>query len=315
MPQLVRAPEREVRSRVFDSTRWNGYRARCDDIVIATYSKCGTTWMQRIVAMLVLQSAAPAPLWELSPWPDMRMFGPIEPVLEAAEAMRRRRFFKTHMPFDALPIYARVKFIHVARDGRDAALSLHNHLLNFNAVAKGMLDEISRADPKFGDAYPPTPEDPAAYFRRWLEDGGDQGDPGAGFFHLERSYWAARRDPDVLLVHYADLKADRAAEMKRVADFLGIAVPDALWPDLVEAAGFEAMKRDGPTLIPMAEAMWEGGSGRFLHKGTNGRWRDLFDAEDLAAYDTLVAREFTPGLATWLERGRLGAGDPRESAD
>src|SRR5690349_10749725 len=102
MPQLVRAPQREVRSRVFDSSRWDGYRARDSDIVIATYSKCGTTWMQRIVSMLVLQSAAPAPLWDLSPWPDMRMFGPIEPVLERAEAITHRRFFKTHLPLDAL---------------------------------------------------------------------------------------------------------------------------------------------------------------------------------------------------------------------
>ena len=136
-----------------------------------------------------------------------------------------------------------------------------------------------------------------------------------GFFHVERSYWAARRDPDVLLVHYADLKADLAGEMRRVAEFLGIAVPDALWPELVDAAGFEAMKRDGPTLIPMAEAMWEGGSGRFLHKGTNGRWRDLFDASDLACYERRVAREFAPGLAAWLEGGRGVAGDPRASAD
>lgn len=48
---MKRAPLREVRSRVFDGSRWDGYRPRADDIIIGTYSKCGTTWMQRIVSM------------------------------------------------------------------------------------------------------------------------------------------------------------------------------------------------------------------------------------------------------------------------
>ena len=307
MPQLVRGPEIEVRSRVFDSARWEGYRPRPDDIVIATYSKCGTTWMQRIVAMLVMQNAEPRPVWDLSPWPDMRIFGPIEEVLAGAEAMTHRRFFKSHLPLDALPVYEGCKFIHVARDGRDAAMTLHNHLANFTAVAGEMLDAVSLADPKFGDRYPRPADDPAAFFHAWLEDGGDQGDPGVSFWHTERSFWAARNDPQVLLVHYADLKADREGEMRRVADFLEIEIAEELWPSLVEAAGFDAMKRDAEKLVPMAEVMWEGGARRFLHKGTNGRWRDVFAPEDLKVYAAKVEREFSPDLAHWLEHGRLGA--------
>lgn len=120
MPKLSRGPLREVRSRVYDSARWQGYRPRADDIIIATYAKCGTTWMQRIVSMLVFGTPDARPIWDSSPWPDMRLFGPIEEALAAAEAQAHRRFFKTHLPYDALPIYEGVKFIHVARDGRDA---------------------------------------------------------------------------------------------------------------------------------------------------------------------------------------------------
>ena len=315
MLELVRPPAIEVRSRVFDSARWSGYRPRPDDIVIATYSKCGTTWMQRIVAMLVMQNAAPASIWELSPWPDMRIFGPVEEVLAAAEGLTHRRFFKSHLPYDALPVFEGCKFIHVARDGRDAAMSLHNHLLNFTPAALGMLDEVSLADARFGDAYPRAPADPAAFFRDWLQDGGSQGDPGASFFHVERSFWAARRERDMLLVHYNDLATDRADEMRRVADFLGIEVDEALWPSLVEAAGFESMKRDAAALIPMADRLWDDGPRRFLHKGTNGRWREAFDEADVARYAAKVKAEFSPALAAWIESGRLVAGDPRHSPD
>jgi aryl sulfotransferase len=287
MQKLIRAPTRAVRSRIFDSARWAGYEPRPDDIIIATYSKCGTTWMQRIVSMLVFGSAAPQPIWDLSPWPDMRLFGPIEETLATARAQTHRRFFKTHLPLDALPVYEGVKFIHVARDGRDAALSLHNHLFNFTAVGAGLMEEVSRNDPKFVNAEMPiVPENPA-------------------------EYWKESSDPNVLLVHYNDLKTDRAGEMHRIANFLDIDIAEALWPDLVAAAGFEAMKAQGDELIPRAQGLWEGGAGRFLHKGTNGRWQNLFAAEDLARYDAQVKANFAPELARWVEHGRIVAGDPR----
>jgi aryl sulfotransferase len=303
-----RAPSREVRSRVFDSGRWRAYQPRGDDIIIATYSKCGTTWMQRIVSMLIFRSAARVPLWVLSPWPDMRLFGPIEETLERAEAQGHRRFFKSHLPYDALPVHEGVKFIHVARDGRDAAMSMHNHLSNFTAETWAGLDEISLADPKFGDPYPRPENDPADYFHRWISDDVEdgQGDAGASFFHVENSYWAVRHNPDVLLVHYADLKRDREAEMRRVAQFLEIEIPETLWPELVEAAGFEAMKRAGDQLIPMAKDIWgDDGASRFFSKGRSRSWSDLRQA-DLDLYDDKVRRSFESELADWIENGRLG---------
>ncbi len=316
MAKLIRGPLREVRSRVFDSARWAGYQPRADDIVIATYPKCGTTWTQRVVSMLVFASAEPRPVMELSPWPDMRLFGPIEPVLDQAQAQTHRRYLKSHLPYDALPVYEGVKYIHVARDGRDAAMSFHNHMAKFTPEATAALNAVSLADPKFGEAVPPSPQDPAEFFHLWVEGPLDGvGDEGAGFFHIENSFWAARRDPNVLLVHYNDLKADRAAEMGRIARFLDIDIPQAVWPSLVEAAGFEAMKRDGQALLPMAEMLWEGGAQTFLHKGTNGRWRDVVSKDDLARYDAKVKAQFSPSLARWIEHGRLVAGDPEAAAN
>lgn len=304
-----RPPLREVRSRVFDSARWSGYRPRSDDIIIATYSKCGTTWMQRIVSMLIFGSAAPVPLWVLSPWPDMRLFGPIEETLQTAEAQAHRRFFKTHLPYDALPVYEGVKFIHVARDGRDAALSFHNHLSHFTPDTLAGLDEISRNDPKFGDPYPRPAADPADFFHAWISDetADGQGDPGASFFQVENSYWEARSDPGVLLVHFADLKRDLAGEMRRVARFLDIDVADSLWPELVAGAGFEAMKARGDELIPMAKAIWgDEGAQRFFDKGTS-RDRSVLRQADLDLYDRKVERSFGPELAEWIAHGRLGS--------
>lgn len=312
-PPRVRPATRPVRSWAFDSAGWDDFPLRHDDIVISTYPKCGTTWMQRIVGMLVFGSAAPFPVQDSSPWPDFRLI-PLEATMVLAEGQTHRRFIKSHLPFDALPVHEGIKYIHVARDGRDAAMSFFNHKANYTAEAVDLIGGIVRSDPKFGYTPRLVPTDPATHFHDWLVGDEDAlGDPGASFFTMERSFWDARHDPHLLLVHYNDLKADRMGEMRRIADFLDVAVPDDLWPDLVAAAGFDAMKAAADALLPAAGDIWEGGGRTFLHKGTNGRWRDLYAPDDLALYDARVAAEFTPGLAAWVEKGRLATTDPRDA--
>jgi aryl sulfotransferase len=313
MPTLVRPPLRQVRSRFFDSERWAGYRPRADDIIIGTSPKCGTTWMQRVVSMLLAGDAAPAPV--AGPWPDFRLRGPVEATLAEAEAIPGRRHLKSHLPYDALPVYEGVKFIHVGRDGRDSALSYHNHLHGFQPLVLGVINQIGLADPKFGDAMPDVPENPGAYFHQWLVDGGAGGDPGCSYWQVERSYWAARRDENMLLVHFADLKADLAGEIARISRFLGIDLPAGVMAEIVSAADFGAMRADGETLMPGAEQAWVDGAQTFLNKGVNGRWRGVYDEADLKAYEAKVKSEFGPGLASWLEGGRLRAGEPPLSRD
>ena len=306
MANLIRKPLVKARSRFYDSSLWNDYRPRPDDIIIAKYPKCGTTWMQRIVGMLIFQSDAPFPVQESAPWPDIRIARP-DMWIGLAESQTHRRFLKTHLPYDSLPIYEGVKIIHVGRDGRDAAMSFHNHKFNFTDDFIAAVTQISLADPKFGTPYQATDADPAQHFHEWVTGEADHmGDLACGFWHLENSYWDARSEPNVLLVHYADLKAALDDEMRRIADFLEIEVSESLWPKLVEAASFESMKSKADELLPSASHVWHGGADTFMHKGTNGRWREVFHQDDLALYDAKVEEAFSPELAHWIEFGRLG---------
>jgi aryl sulfotransferase len=132
-------------------------------------------------------------------------------------------------------------------------------------------------------------------------------------FDTERTYWAARREPNMLLVHYADMIANLDAEMRRIANFLEIDTPPALWPQLVRAATFEQMQRDGEALMPMAKLAWDGGAKDFIYAGKNERWRDVLTGEDIALYRNRAAAELDRSLNDWLARGRRGAGDPPAS--
>ena len=110
--------------------------------------------------------------------------------------------------------------------------------------------------------------------------GDDDGLPLMSYFHCERSWWDERGRANVLLVHYADLKADLGGEMRRIADFLGIAVPAPLWP-----AGRGGRLRGhapvGDTLLGRAGATFGGGGATFFHRGSGsagGGWREVSDA-------------------------------------
>jgi aryl sulfotransferase len=265
--------------------------------------------------MLVFGSADPFDINGLSPWPDIRI-RPLDKVETIAEAQTHRRFLKSHLPYDAHAVYKGTKFVHVARDGRDAAMSLHNHQMAYTDRALAAFDAVSMGDPKFGDPMPRVDPDPAAHFNDWVLGPGDErGDPCTSYFHMENSWWDARKNPDVLLVHYTDLKADLSGEMRRIAEFLDITIPENMWPQIIAAGDFGSMKKDLDKLLPSAGLMFQGGGDRFLHKGTNRRWDGVVDAEDLALYDAKVKEMFSPALARWCEHGQLVAGNPREALD
>jgi len=117
---------REIQTAIVDSTRWNGFKFRDDDVVIDTFGKAGTTWMQQIVGQLLLGAPDGVSAAASSPWLDMRIV-PLEPMLAQLEAQRDRRFIKTHLTVDALVFSRRAKYIYVGRDARDIVWSAYNH--------------------------------------------------------------------------------------------------------------------------------------------------------------------------------------------
>jgi aryl sulfotransferase len=115
--------------------------------------------------------------------------------------------------------------------------------------------------------------------------------------------WSRRGDPDVVLLHYADLSRNLAAQMRLLAERLGIEIPEQTWPALVRAATFDHMRERADDLVPDERQPIFKARSRFFHSGTSGQWREWLTADDAARYEARIAALTTPDLARWLHHG------------
>jgi aryl sulfotransferase len=289
---------REMHSHHFDSTIWNDFTFRNDDIVIATYGKSGTTWVQQIVAQLLFNGADDLPVAEMSPWLDLRV-PPKEVKLPAVEAQTHRRFLKTHLPVDALVFSDKAKYIYIGRDGRDVVWSMYNHHANANQLWYEALNDTPGL---VGPPIKPPPASITQYYHEWLDN---DGYPWWAFWENIRSWWEIRELPNVMLLHFGNLKRDLAGEMRRIAEFLDIPVDEARWESILQHCSFDYMKQNATNSVPLAGAFWDGGAQTFINKGTNGRWRDVLSAEEVAKYERLAAQQLDAECAHWLATGEM----------
>ena len=292
---------------VFDSARWEAIPLRPGDIVVATPAKCGTTWIQRICALLIFQSTELyEPLDLMSPWVDM-LTAPIDQVATHLEAQAHRRFIKTHTPLDGLPWNPSVTYLTVSRDPRDVALSWDNHRANMNIVsflsARNEAVGLEDMAELMAQGIPVPPDSLEERFWLWVDDP----EPVTGAFSLAATmhhlatFWAVRDEPNVVLLRYEDMKRDLASQMRMLAGRLGIEVPEASWPELVEAATFDRMRERVADIVPeTTKDLWHDND-RFFHKGTSGQWRDVIDADGVRRYAARMAQLGLPdGLSDWV---------------
>jgi aryl sulfotransferase len=285
---------RDYRSLVSDNRRWSHFTHRPGDIFVCTPPKCGTTWVQTIVASLLWPDGdVPGPVMSVAPWFDARFF-PVQELAARLDAQTHRRAVKTHTPADGIPWFDDCQYVVVGRDGRDAFMSFVNHVDHMRPEQLAALAASAVDDGIELGERPPT-EDVHRFFATWLAEG--------SMLHHIATFWARRDRPNVYFVHYDDLTRDLDGEMRRLASFLGIDVPAASWPAVVDRCTFASMKGRADEIGDF-DRLFEGGADTFLYKGTNGRWRDVLTTEEVAAYDARVDELLPPDAAAWLRGGR-----------
>jgi aryl sulfotransferase len=279
------------RSLVYDSIRWDGFELRRGDIIVSTPPKCGTTWTQMILALIIFQEPVlDTPLSVHSPWLD-NVNRARRDVVADLDAQTHRRFIKTHTPLDGLPVDSTVTYLVVGRDPRDVALSMDNHMDNLDIPA--FMEMRARAAAIDGiELEPvtprrPAPDDPRTRFWSWVDDDTPPTEIGSTLLrtlrHIE-TFRNADDDLDIIFLRYEDLRADLEGEMRGLADLLEITFEEDRWPQLVAAAGFDQMRDQASMMAPNAHSGSWKDNRRFFNRGTSGQWRDVIDDAEIDRY-------------------------------
>jgi aryl sulfotransferase len=291
---------RELHNHHFDSTIWNDFQFRDDDIIIATYAKSGTTWMQQIIAQLLFNGDPDLAVADISPWLDLRV-PPKAVKLPYVEAQTHRRFLKTHLPVDALVFSPQARYLYIGRDGRDVVWSLYNHHANANQL---WYDALNETPGRVGPPIERPPEDIREYWRDWMARAGY---PFWSFWDNVRTWWQIRDLPNVRLVHFSELKRDLPGTIRQIARFLQIPVNESHWSAILEHCSFKWMKQNATKSVPLGGLFWDAGAGVFINKGVNGRWADVLTAEEAAEYEQIAVSQLGRECAQWLATGEITA--------
>jgi hypothetical protein len=186
---------------------------------------------------------------------------------------------------------------------------MDNHLSNMNWEAIMALREAAHGLQDLPELMPegiPTPlPTERERFWAWIEDE----TPVSRLLGLSRhmqhlaTFWDVRDRPNVILLHYGDLKADLEGEMRGLASRLAIEIPEERWPELVHAATFPEMKRRAKETGPnQTDCVWLDRE-RFFHRARQGEWRDLMGPGDMERYAARVRQLAEPEFAAWVHGG------------
>ncbi len=294
----VTPPKVVLDTRMFDTSRWDHVKMRPDDIVVGTWAKSGTTLTQQLIHEL-LSGGEGLAMAGGSPWVDCRFLMPLEPMEQMLAAQTGRRFMKTHSPFEAVPFSPQVKYVYIGRDSRDVLWSAYNHLTSFTDVAWDAINAAEGPWPKWRQPR----MDVRSYYLHWIETDTTPGFHDLSFWDNVASWWNERRRPNLMLLHYGNIIADRRATLTRLADFLEIDLDPARLPGMAERCSIDHMRAALAASESPLEAFFENGAASFINKGINGRWRDVLSPKEAAMADEVAARRLPPDCARWLATG------------
>jgi hypothetical protein len=190
-----------------------------------------------------------------------------------------------------------VTYVVVARHPLDMAVSLYHQAANLDreriAELTGRPAAARRARPAL-----------AEWLVSWIESEADPREeldslPGV-MWHLSDA-WRRRHRQNVVLVHYDDLRSDLEGQMRRIAEHLGIEVPEETWPTLVEAAGFDAMRARADHLAPDPSGVLKSRQA-FFRSGISGSGAALLSPAQLERYQQRAAALAPADLLAWLHR-------------
>ncbi|MCW3782138.1 sulfotransferase domain-containing protein [Defluviimonas salinarum] len=289
-------PERSriYRGRITDSTIWDRFALRPGDALVVTPPKCGTTWVQAIVLMLIHGRPGMDKLVDqISLWVDCG-FRDVDARAAVLAAQTHRRCIKSHTPLDGITYDPDCTYFAVYRHPLDVHFSMRRFALSMN---------VDLMNDRF-------PDDISEGFRMYLEDRSkDGGNDDMTLDSITYHYASFRRWahlPNLHLLHYADLTRDLKGQVERIQRILGYDHPERLIDEIVAGARFETMKANAREAVQEENSVLDNAAS-FFASGTSNKWEKYLTAEEVARYDRRIRELLPEADVRWLERGAAAA--------
>ncbi|CAC5400913.1 SULT1 [Mytilus coruscus] len=239
------------------------FQSRDTDIMICTYAKSGTHWINEITSMLIRKTA------------ELDNINKATTMLETisdfsvTDILPSPRLLNTHCQFQYLPkkhIEHRSKIIHMIRNPKDTCASFYHH---------------SRKDNIFLSFFGTWNE----FFDLWMSAKCAYG----SWYTYEKEIEQAEKDyPGMIFTcSYEKMKKDPKTEIRKLADFLEVQCTDKLIEDIAKATSFENMRENK---IDFSKAV--DGITHIYRKGIVGDWKNHFTVAQNEQFDAQYADEF-----------------------
>ena len=240
------------------------FSVRPDDVFITGYPRCGTTWTQQIVKLLRNGGKDDGVRLDLT-IPFMEFIGspPAKHMNYDVDldANPSPRAFKSNLPYEfvpgGLPHTTVAKYVYIARNPKDAAVSMWHH-------QSKMAHHPSRP---WDDFFP-------SYF-------GSNPIPYGNCMDHVLGWWRHRDAPNILFLTYEDMKRQPYKNVERIAKFIGVEPTRDLLERVLEKTSFQNMKTDQTANHRWLEEklLIPGSEGSYIRKGVIGDWKNHFTAE------------------------------------
>ncbi len=272
-------------------------------MVISVPIKSGTTWTMNIVHQLLTGGTDDfRDVYEEVPWIEFLAFPgqPQEVVVERVAAMPpdKRRAFKTHSPPPTVPFQGAgsnsdVKYIVVMRNPEEALVSFRP-FLNKHSDAWYELWGM----PREALCRPDFP----SFYSDVIDANGMQG----AIFGFLAAWWSLRNEPNVLFLHFSDMKSDHQGSIRKIAEFIGEELTEEQWANVLEFTSFPWMKaNEGKFEACTASEIPILNSGAMIRKGVVGEARMDGMTEKIARHLREVGSQICPDSAAirWVYEG------------
>jgi hypothetical protein len=249
------------------------YKPEDTDKFVVTYPKCGTTWTQQIIC-LILNDGMPTDYDKEFVWSSFMDYRGDECV----KTLLKPRVIKTHLPFDLMPYNKKAQYLCVIRNPKDACVSYYYHTRLPHYEFDGDFHE---------------------YFKYWIK--GEV--PNDDYFQHVLSFWSHRFDDNFTFLVYEHIKKNPKDAVLKIAQFLGEEFPiklrennDLLLNKVLENSTFKSMK----SKLNLS-------SGQdldfLMRKGEVGDWKNHFNKAESDLVDEKVKQLFSgTGLENlWTE--------------